>query len=77
MRRFIVGYLDLVAKGILLLLFIGLPVYYIVVKWLGLHPVIFLFVYMLIVFVLSKYIQRVTFGNYFLETFEKWVKERK
>jgi hypothetical protein len=76
-RRFIVGYLDLVAKGMVLLIVLGLPLYYVIVRLLGLHTLIFLFAYMFVVFALNKYIQKIKFGDYFLESFEKWERKKK
>lgn len=74
-RIYLAGYLDIVAKGIILLLFVGVPLYYVVVSWLGLHFLIFFLFYTLVVFSLSSLLKKFTFGNYFLEYFEKWEKK--
>ncbi len=76
-RRWIVGYLDLVSTGILLLFFIGIPVYYVLVSWLGLHFLIFFAVYVMIVYAVSPFIRKIKFGEYFLEAFEKWERKRR
>ena len=76
-RSYIVGYLDIVVKGLILLFFIGLPLYYVIISWIGLNFWIFFLFYTLCIFLLSPYLKWLNFGNYFLEYFEKWVKKIK
>lgn len=74
-RLYLAGYLDIVAKGLILLFFIGVPLYYVIVSWVGLSFWIFFLLYTLCIFLLSPVLKKFTFGNFFLEYFEKWGKK--
>ncbi len=74
-RMFLAGYLDLVAKGVILLFFMGLPLYLLFVTYLGLHFLIFFLIYTLCIFAISPYLKKFEFGTFFLEYFERWGKK--
>lgn len=74
-RWYLAGYLDIVAKGFILLFFLGVPLYYVVVSWWGLHFLVFFLLYTFCIFLLSPVLKKFTFGDFFLEYFEKWGKK--
>lgn len=74
-KKFWAGYLDVVIKGIILLFFLAIPIYFVLVSWLGLHFLIFFIVYVMIVYLLTPIINKVDIGNKALSYYEGWGKK--
>lgn len=69
--NFITQYINVIGQGVILILFVGLPTYYLLVTIFGLSRIIFIFIYIFIVLLLNPLSSKIKFGDYFM----KWVKK--
>lgn len=74
---FLRGYLNVLVNGVVMLFVIGLPLYFILVSWIGLNFWIFFVIYLFCAYLVSPYMSRFRFGDYLLGYFEKWEKNMK
>ena len=69
--NFITLYINVIVQSIILILFIGVPLYYLVVKMFGWHIIIFLLIYIFLTLLISPLSSKIKLGDYFM----KWVKK--
>lgn len=69
--NFITLYINVIVQSIILILFIGIPLYYLVVKTLGWHIIIFLLIYIFFTLLISPLSSKIKLGDYFM----KWLKK--
>lgn len=74
-KRFWAGYLDIVVKGIILLFFLAIPIYFVLVTWLGLHFLIFFVIYVFLVYLLTPFINKFQIGDKILSYYQTWEKK--
>ena len=69
MTNIFIVYVNTIVRAIIMIIFIGLPLWALVIGFLNLHIAVFLLIYLFIAVLLSKQMQRIK-----VEKIREWIK---